>query len=200
MSVQKHDMNCYILAGGKSSRMGIDKGLIILNKKTIVEHVIHVLKPLFKNLIIVSNNPDYSKFGLEVITDLVKDSGPAGGIYTALNHTNTRHNFIVSCDMPFITSQAVEFVIHDSKDHEITVPVYKQKYEPLFAVYSKSCAEGWKKQMDKGVFKLQLIMNNFKTRELNVDGNTLFNDDLFININTKEDLETAKRQLTQKDH
>ncbi len=195
MSEQTQHMNCYILAGGKSSRMGIDKGLIELNGKTIVEHVIGVLKPLFNELIIVSNNPEYSKFGLPVIQDLIKDKGPAGGIYTVLNHTTTEHNFIVSCDMPFITSRAVEFVVEASKDYQITVPVYKQKYEPLFAVYSKSCAQGWEEQMDKGVFKLQLIMNNFETRELNVDGNALFNDDLFININTKEDLETAKRQF-----
>jgi molybdenum cofactor guanylyltransferase len=195
MSELSKNMNCYILAGGKSSRMGTDKGLIQLYDKTIVEHVIRVLKPLFKDLVIVSNDQAYSRFGLLVIPDLINDSGPAAGIYTALSHTNTDQNFIVSCDMPFITPETIAHVITQSIGYQITVPVYRQKIEPMFAVYSKSCSKKWKEEIDKGVFKLQVIMSKFKTLELNVDGNAIFKDDLFMNINTKEDLENAKRRF-----
>ncbi len=195
MSELSKHMNCYILAGGQSSRMGIDKGLIQLNGKAIVQHVIDKLKPLFKNVIIVSNNKEYSKFGLETISDIIKDSGPAGGIYTALTHSNTGNNFIVSCDMPFITLEAVKFVISESASYQITVPIHHQKYEPLFAQYSTSCKDKWKQEIDKGVFKLQNIMTKFNVLELNVEGNPLFND-VFTNINTKEDLEKAVKKLS----
>ncbi|MCX6312923.1 MAG: NTP transferase domain-containing protein, partial [Bacteroidetes bacterium] len=69
----------FILAGGKSSRMGTDKGLIIFNEETIIQQVIAQLKPVVNNLVIVSNNTTYEKFGLEVIGDIIKDIGPAGG-------------------------------------------------------------------------------------------------------------------------
>jgi molybdopterin-guanine dinucleotide biosynthesis protein A len=188
-------MNCYILAGGKSSRMGEEKGLIKIHNKFIIEYVVDELKPLFKKLIIISNNDDYSKLGLEVIPDLIKDIGPAGGIYTALRHSDTVNNFIVSCDMPFITSKAAEFIIARSDSYQITVPIHQGKFEPLFALYSSSCLDQWKEELDKGVFKLQNIMTKFNTLELNVDDNAIFNEDLFININTKEDLEKAKEKL-----
>src|ERR1035437_7677768 len=100
----KNNLNGYILAGGKSSRMGTDKGLLVFNKKTIIQHVIAQLKPVVKEVIIVSNNRDYEKFGVKVIADIIKNIGPAGGIHAALSHSNTNHNFIVSCDMPFITA------------------------------------------------------------------------------------------------
>ncbi len=195
MSELSEIMNCYVLAGGRSTRMGIDKGLIILKDKAIIEYCIEALKSIFKNLIIVSNHNGYSGFGFEVIADIISDNGPAGGIYTALSHSSTEQNFIVSCDMPFVTCKAVEFIISKSINHQITVPVYCNKFEPLFAVYTKSCSEKWKQIMDTGTFKLQNIIANFKTLELNVDGNPLFSDDLFLNINSKSELERAQNKI-----
>lgn len=194
MSELSKNMNCYILAGGKSSRMGTDKGLILFKSKPIIAHVIDVLKPVFKEVIIVSNNNDYSKFNLTIIPDLILNSGPAGGIYSALCHSTTSNNFIVSCDMPFISTEAVENLISESKHHQITVPVKNQKFEPLFAVYSSSCAPLWKQEIDKGILKLQHIMAKFDTLEFNVDGNSIFSDELFTNINSKEDLDKANRK------
>ena len=54
-------MNAYVLAGGKSSRMGADKGLILLNDKPMIQYVIEQLKPLCKNIFIVTNNSEYKK-------------------------------------------------------------------------------------------------------------------------------------------
>lgn len=189
-------MNCYVLAGGKSSRMGVEKGLIKIHHKYLIEYIVDKLKPLFKEVIIIANNVDYSKLGLKVIPDQVKDSGPAGGIYTALLHSTTEHNFMVSCDMPFITSKAAEYIISRSHNHQIVVPVHHGNFEPLFAVYSRSCAVQWKQEMDKGVFKLQNIMTKFNTLELIIDDEPLFNEDTFTNINTKQDLETAIEKLS----
>src|SRR6478736_747967 len=127
MSELSKQMTCYILAGGKSSRMGTDKGLILLKDKSIIEYVIEIVKPLFKKVFIVSTNSDYSKFGLELIPDLIKEIGPAGGILTAMDHCETEIFFVVSCDMPFISSAAVEFLISESQQYQITVPIHLQK-------------------------------------------------------------------------
>lgn len=193
-AIQKNIANGYILAGGKSSRMGSDKGLMQLKGKAVILHVIEQLQMAVNKVTIVSNNPEYKKFGFEVIGDLVKDIGPAGGIYSALNHSTVDKNFVVSCDMPLITSRAVKFFIEKSTQNEITLPMYKQKLEPLFGVYSKTCLFKWKELIDKKTVKLQELVEYFNVWKLNVDENELFDDKTFMNLNTKEDIEEVQKQ------
>lgn len=189
------NINCYILAGGKSSRMGEDKGLLILNKKPIVQHVIEEANKIFENIFIISNNLEYKKFGLPVIGDLVFNAGPAGGIYTALKHSNCEINFVVSCDMPFVTKNGFEFLINNLSEYEVVLPLHNEKIEPLFAIYSKKCSEFWKLELDKGVYKLQDIISKFNSLKLDVDTNSIFNVDFFFNINRKEDFDIAQKLI-----
>ena len=195
MSAKTQNMNCYILAGGKSSRMGTDKGILEINGKKIISYVIDIVKPLFKKTIIVSTNKDYADFGLEMIEDKIKNVGPAGGIYTALSHSQTEQNFILSCDMPFVTTKSIEYVAENSVEKDVTVPIYKNKIEPMFAVYATKCVDDWKKAIDENVLKLQNIMYRLQTKEINCDVNILFNDDVFFNINSKEDLKLAENKI-----
>ncbi len=195
MVTKINTINGYILAGGKSLRMGIDKGLILFNGKAIIQHVMEQVKPAVNKLVIVSNNPDYEKFGIEVISDLVTNIGPAGGIHVALNHTDVEKNFIVSCDMPFVTSRSIEFVISQTAQAQITLPIYHQKIEPMFGVYSKGCLSKWNDLIRQNIFKLQDLISYFSILKLNVDDNNLFNDSVFFNVNTKEDLEKAIKKL-----
>ncbi|MEO9004237.1 MAG: molybdenum cofactor guanylyltransferase [Ginsengibacter sp.] len=189
------NINGYILAGGKSSRMGTDKGLLILNGKSIVQTIIEQLQPAVDKITIVSNNIDYEKFGLEVIPDLIKDKGPAGGIHGALSHTDTEQTFIVSCDMPNITTLAIQYMIEQSTHSEITLPVHHGKTEPLFGMYSKKCLPLWHQLIEQGMIKLQEMIAHFNLLKINVDSIELFSDSLFLNINDKNDLQKALEQL-----
>lgn len=191
MSNQFDHFNGYILAGGKSSRMGTDKGLMLFKGKAIIEYVIEQLQPAVNKVTIVSNNPEYEKFGFEVIADLIKETGPAGGIYTALNHTDTALNFIVSCDMPFISKEAIEFMFQNKGKSQIILPVRQGKMEPLFGIYSKDCLLKWHELMEGGVIKLQEMVTNFQLNKIEVNNNVQFSDSLFMNINTKKDFENA---------
>lgn len=191
MSNQFDHFNGYILAGGKSSRMGTDKGLMLFKGKAIIEYVIEQLQPAVNKVTIVSNNPEYEKFGFAVIADLIKETGPAGGIYTALNHTDTDLNFIVSCDMPFISKEAIEFMFQNKSKSQIILPVRQGKMEPLFGIYSKDCLFKWHELMEGAVIKLQEMVTNFQLNKIEVDNNVQFSDSLFMNINTKKDFENA---------
>jgi molybdopterin-guanine dinucleotide biosynthesis protein A len=191
MTTKINTINGYILAGGKSSRMGMDKGLMVFNGKAIVQRVMEQMKPAVNKLVIVSNNPEYEKFGLEVVVDIIKNIGPAGGIHAALNHTNAEKNFLVSCDMPFITTGSIEFIIRHSLQSQITVPVYQCQTEPLFGIYSKECLTKWQELIQQGIIKLQDIISHFSLLKLDVDGNPLFYDSPFTNINTQDDFKEA---------
>lgn len=187
----------YILAGGKSSRMGEDKGLKQFNGKALVQTVIDQMQLALDEVVIVSNNLDYKQFGLVVIEDVIKNIGPAGGIYTALQHSISEKIFVVSCDMPFITCDAISFLMKRSKDKEITLPEKDGKLEPLFGVYSKAVLYQWKNLIDKDCIKIQQMVKNFDLKIINVTGKSIFPDHLFKNINTPGEFTNALNSLRQ---
>jgi molybdopterin-guanine dinucleotide biosynthesis protein A len=195
MNTKTKHINGYILAGGKSSRMGTDKGLLLFEGKPMIQYVIEQMQPIFSKLVIVSNNPEYEKFGLEVIPDLIKDIGPAGGIYTALHHSEAKLNFMVSCDMPFVTAAAIEFIVNNTNDSQIVLLEYKEKMEPLFGMYSKDCVEIWLQLIEQKTIKLQNMVLHFKLKTIPVENNEIFKDSFFKNINTKEDFNNALNRI-----
>jgi len=160
----------------------------------MIQLVMEQLQPAVNKVVIVSGNPGYKKFGAEVIDDLIKNTGPAGGIYSALSHTDTHRIFIVSCDMPFINTHAIEYMVQNSAQSQITLPCLHEKIEPLFGVYSKECLVKWKELIQKGITKLQNIVTCFKLQKLCIDDNILFNDWLFVNINDMNDYKKAAKQ------
>lgn len=194
---QKKKVNGYILAGGKSTRMGTDKGLLLFNGNPLILKIIDQLQPVVNKVVIVSNNPDYKQFGYPVISDIIKDKGPAGGIYTALKRTNSLYNFIISCDMPFVSSRSINFIIRNSFQAQITLPFLHEKTEPLFGVYTKDCLSGWQKLIEQGNIKLQDMITHFDLLILNVDGNELFNDLHFVNINDKKELTKQLKNINK---
>ena len=179
--------NAYILAGGKSSRMGTDKGLLLIEGKAMVQYVIEQMQSVFDKVIIVSNNPEYEKFGLKVIPDLIKDIGPAGGIYTALKHSDSQLNFIVSCDMPLITKEAIEFIFKTRKESQIVLLKNQGNLEPLFGLYAKDCETVWLQLIHQKIIKLQEMVLHFNLQTITIENNTIFNQPIFKNINTKAD-------------
>lgn len=194
MSRKYDDITAYILAGGKSSRMGRDKGLMLLGNKPMVEHVAFQLQQVTNKVVIISNNIAFEKPGLEVIPDLIKDIGPAGGIYTALSHSSTALNFIISCDMPLMTASVIDFIISQSSEFEITIPVLNGRLEPLCSVYSKKCLYRWQSLIQSGAFKLHDIVSHFYCLPVDMNGMNGFDEALFLNINTPEDVNKLYEQ------
>jgi molybdopterin-guanine dinucleotide biosynthesis protein A len=195
MDTIKKQINAYILAGGKSSRMGTDKGLLLIEGKEMIQYVIEQMQSIFENLVIVSNNPEYEKFGLEVISDLIKNIGPAGGIYTALKHSDSQLNFVVSCDMPFVTKEAIEFIVTNSNESQIVLLENQGRLEPLFGIYSKDCEPIWLQNIEEGKIKLQDMVKNFKLKTIPVENNEIFAASFFKNINTKADFDSALKLI-----
>lgn len=185
----------YILAGGKSSRMGTDKGLLLLQGEPLIQRIIQPLQTVFNRVVIVSNNPAYRDFGLEVIPDKISGLGPAGGIQTALHHTSSDKVFIVSCDMPFISSEGVEFMLSNAGTSQISLPLYKGRIEPLFGAYSKGCLTKWDILIDSKITKLKEMVECFDLSKINVGSNPVFSDLFFTNVNSKDDFNVALKYL-----
>jgi molybdopterin-guanine dinucleotide biosynthesis protein A len=183
-----------VLAGGKSSRMGKDKGLCTFYGKPMVLHAVELLRQVCDNIIISSNNPDYSQFGLPVVEDEIKNIGPLGGIYSGLKQTKSQDNFFLSCDMPMVTTDLVKYIVSEKEGFEIVIPMFNGLPEPLCAYYNKQITDEMLEIIKSGEYKIQEIAKNFKVKFLPIDLHLPFySDGLFTNINSQKDLDTLER-------
>lgn len=184
-----------ILAGGKSSRMGEDKGLVLLNGKPMVQYIIEVLKEVVSDIIIISNNESYTKFGIPVYADIIKDKGPVGGIYTGLYNSTTELNFCISCDVPMISSDFILWLLKRSGNASITLPMYKDKVHQMIGVYSKQVLSNFKESTEKGHLKLSQVNNDMACEIIDIEKEYAnFDELIFSNINTKNELRSITNE------
>ena len=171
-----------ILAGGQSSRMGLDKGLISFNGALFIEHIIAALKPLVKDIIIVSNNADYDRLEYKRVTDLIKDSGPLAGLYTGLSYSNTENNLVLSCDVPLIKTLVLEQLLNPIYvDFDVVQLQSKNKTMPLIATYKKACMYKCLELLNNNERRLQEVVNLLSTKTITIDSNL---ESYVKNINT----------------
>jgi len=184
-----------ILAGGKSSRMGEDKGLVLLNGKPMVQYIIEVLKEVVSDIIIISNNESYTKFGIPVYADIIKDKGPVGGIYTGLYNSTTELNFCISCDVPMISSDFILWLLKRSGNASITLPMYKDKVHQMIGVYSKQVLSNFKESTEKGHLKLSQVNSDMACEIIDIEKEYAnFDELIFSNINTKNELRSITNE------
>lgn len=132
------NISAIILAGGKGSRMGTEKGLVEFNGKKLTAYAIAAAKNICRDIYIISSNPAYQQFGLPVFEDVYKDCGPLGGIHAGLTHSATECNLVLGCDLPFITKDFLEFLVSFRNESMAIVPFHVSMAEPLCALYHKS--------------------------------------------------------------
>ena len=129
-----------ILAGGKSQRMGTDKGMLPLDGKPFISHIYEALKPIVgDNIVVVSSNADYDALGYARIEDLIADKGPVGGLYTALKQSKTKFNLVLSVDVPLVSTELLQWLVDKHEDSFLITQVQaNEKASPLIAVYDRA--------------------------------------------------------------
>lgn len=172
-----------VLAGGKSTRMGTDKGLIRLNGKPMVQHVLDPLARVCHRILVVSGNPMYGMFGFELVKDETPEFGPVMGILSGLRQSKTERNLILSCDAPFITLNLLKQLVLLSDDADVVAASSDKGIHPLIAVYKRSCIPVFEQAVADGEHRLRTVLEQLKVEELKVE-----NDELVRNMNTQADL------------
>ena len=188
----KNNITGIILAGGKSSRMGSDKGFLVLNNKTFVQYSIDALSPLVSKILIVSNNPEYDAFGIERIEDVIENAGPVAGIYSGLEDSSTEYNLILSCDIPLITSEILQELIDSVDDtHDIIQLVSDGKSMPLIALYKKEVSKTFYTLLQHDERRLRIAVNNCKVKNVVLDKHQIKQT---MNVNTQTEYKTVENE------
>lgn len=177
----------FILAGGKSSRMGTDKALLMFQDIPLLLHMIKRIEPFCDKVAISGQNSEYANFEVEMIPDLYTDCGPIAGIFSALKYTGSDWNLLVSVDVPFVNDELFHVLISNIGEYDCIIPEHTSGVEPLIGLYHRRTLPVIEKMITSGDYKLTNLLSKQNTSY--VDCNELIKKRprLFMNINRMED-------------
>lgn len=184
-----------ILCGGKSSRMQTEKGLVLYQGKPFIEWVIEAALPISNSIQLITNSDHYDYLGYKKNKDVVEDQGPVGGIYTALFHSKTGLNLILSCDIPLISTEILLELIQKHKNNDdATVFGNSRNIHPLIGIYSKKSLPILKNAIEENELKMMHLLPKLNHQIIAIDDDKNI---FFRNINTLNELKELNFSLLQ---
>ena len=187
-------VSCIILAGGRSSRLGVEKAFLEIGGRPIIERVVERMTMLGDEVILVTNNPEqFAYLGLCMVGDVQPGQGALGGLYSGLLAVNNDYSVVVACDMPFLNLNLLRYMILLTPEQDVVIPRLGNELEPLHAIYSRECLEPIERALSRGERRVVAFLPEVRVRYVDwheigiLDAKYLS----FFNVNTREDWERA---------
>ncbi|MEK7232736.1 MAG: molybdenum cofactor guanylyltransferase [Elusimicrobiota bacterium] len=191
-------MTGVVLAGGRSSRFGVNKALADWEGTPLVQAVVNSLLEVLPTVLVATKNTAELSFlngeRVQVVEDLCRNGHPMGGLFTALQGLETGHAFVAACDMPFVRPELIEALWHSRADYDAVIPVWRGKRQPLCGVYARGCVGMIRSSIAEDAFGISRLFDSLRTRFMlekeieSVDPQGLS----FMDIDTREDYARAK--------
>jgi molybdopterin-guanine dinucleotide biosynthesis protein A len=176
-----------VLSGGENRRMGADKAFLKIDGIPMVEHILRALKGIFDKIIIVTNAPRlYTAYDVTVVTDASDKRGPLTGIYSGLLNTADEYNFVVACDMPFLNTGLISYMMGLAAGYDIVLPRIGGLPEPLHAVYHRGLLPLIENRIRQDARQIQGIFGESRVRYVTEEEIDRYDRERrsFINLNT----------------
>jgi molybdenum cofactor guanylyltransferase len=195
------DVTAFIMAGGKSRRMGRDKAFVDFKGRPLLRRALEVARSVAADVRIVGGG-DRDRQKLEsyaaVVEDIFPDCGPLGGIHAALRASSTELNLMLAVDMPFVSSRFLQYLIDEARITApaiVVVPRAGGRRQPLCAIYRRDFADAAEAALRAGRNRIDVLFEVVKTRVLEEEemARAGFSSDLFRNLNTPQELEEEQR-------
>lgn len=178
-----------VLAGGKSSRFGEDKALARVGGSTLIERTVKLLDSLSLEPVVITNRSrDYSFLKCRIERDLIPDKGPIGGLFTACRLFKHSPLMVLTCDMPALTSAAVEYLMkHHTRDHWVTVYSRDETYrQPFPGIYEPILGDRIVESLARDRLSMQGFLCGLSEINLLTPRS---GKEIFLNINQKKDID-----------
>lgn len=186
----KSKLSGFVLAGGKSSRMGTDKALLVFQNEPLLGHMKKLIEPFCNQVFISGHNSEYAGFDAPLIPDVFPECGPISGLYSCLKFSSSEWNLIVSVDSPFVNEELFSLLDSHATGCDCVIPKHKSGVEPLLGIYNKKCLPVIEEMIHAGDFKLMNLLARLNTSY--IDCNSLIHKypRLFFNLNCLEDFQS----------
>jgi len=202
---KQDDITAFILVGGLSSRIGTNKALLKICGKSLIQRLTELLNSIFPEVVISSNEPELYEFlGKKIVKDFYPGRGPLSGVHSALNFTTSERNFILSCDMPFISLELIKYIIEYKSDASVIIPKAEGRIQSLCGIYSKNILADVELLLVESQEKdtalkgsIHELLSRVQSEIIDVTKMKFCHPDLFFNINTSDDYLYAKNILEQ---
>lgn len=192
------NLTAFILAGGKSTRMGLEKAFLELGGRSLLVHALDLAATVADTTIIAGDASKFGGFGA-VVEDVYPGCGPLGGIHAALQVSRTELNLMLAVDLPFLQAGFLQYLKTRAaaQTSVVTVPRAAGGLQPLCAIYRPAFAEIAEKALREGNNKIDSLFAMVQTeiveeRELILLG---FPAQMFRNLNTPGEWEEARKQI-----
>jgi molybdenum cofactor guanylyltransferase len=191
-------LTAFILAGGRSTRMGADKAFVDYDGRTLLAIALDLARSITSDVLIVGSREKFAPFA-PVVEDIFRDCGPLGGIHAALRAARTELNLMLAVDTPFVPVAFLQYLIRSAQsapDATVIVPCSSRGWQPLCAIYRREFAKAAESALRAGHNKIDRLFDRVRTRvlepkELQAAG---FSSGIFRNLNTPEELESERRR------
>ena len=177
---------CAVLTGGKSSRMGTDKSMLVLDGYTFLELILHTVQ-IFDRISLSAARPaDPSPY--PIIPDIVSSAGPAGALQAILAAAETPHVMIVPCDTPLLTRKTI-LAMYAELDETADAVVLRCGWRdyPVIGIYRKRILPVLETMLRDKNYRMKDLLSQVRTRY-----HVTANEKEIFNVNTPEDLETIR--------
>ena len=197
--------SCIILCGGRSSRMGQDKGSMIIQDKPMIKHILSTLNHQINEAIIVLNDQTriakYSEFidpqeytySITFVEDKIKGKGPMPGIMTGLGEIKSDYALILPCDSPYVSANYINTIFSEiGNEYQAIVPYHDdenklQTSEPLHSVYKKSVIPEIEELISNDVLHIKGLIEKIDAKFVLIDNKKIEKKE-FRNLNRPEDV------------
>jgi molybdopterin-guanine dinucleotide biosynthesis protein A len=192
------DIAAFVLAGGKSTRMGKDKAFLELEGRSLLARALELAGSVSPIVAIVGDGVKFFPMG-RVVEDIYPGQGPLAGIHAALLSTESDLNLVLAVDIPFVEKEFLQYLLSEASRGSAvaTVPKTAEGWQPLCAVYRREFAETAERALRAGKNKIGALFEQAETRVIGHDelSRMNFSEAMFRNLNTPEDWRMAEGNL-----
>jgi molybdopterin-guanine dinucleotide biosynthesis protein A len=190
-------LNGVVLAGGQSSRLGVDKALLRFGGAPLLGIVVDRVAEVCNEVVVAVDRPErYEQLGIaaRLVADLSPGHGPLSGLQAGLQATETKHVLVVACDVPFLNVKLLRYMAELSRSYEALVPWLDGRWHPLHSIYARSCREAVDAMLAEGGGSMRELLARLEVRRLeerelrriDPDGLSL------LNVNRESDVTRAR--------
>jgi molybdopterin-guanine dinucleotide biosynthesis protein A len=177
--------------------MGTPKALLLFDNEPLIVHIVSALHRVFADVVVVTAPRQHlPPMPVRLVCDEVSHQGPVGGLYYGLTAAEEDAAFVTSCDAVFLNLDLISHLLSQLPEHDVVVPYWEGRFQPLHAVYRRSVLPLLAGQLARGELRPVHLFDKVRLRRIDEDEIRRFDPEgsSFFNMNSPQDYAEALKR------